>query len=175
VNGSRARGSQRQRVRGLLLVPLAAALIAACGATGGGSAGGGTPAQALCTSAATQVQIVVTHSSGRTRRACVDLRGASSITGEEALSRSGLGAQTEDLSFGLTVCRVDGEPASVPPGCVAQGGSYWSIWTGSPGTSWTYAQVTADKLQLMAGESLGLRYEAQSGTPTAPTTAPWRK
>jgi hypothetical protein len=175
VSGSGDPVSRGRSASRLVLLLLAAALLAACGSAGDAASGAGGRAQALCTDATTQVQVVATHSDGRTRRACVDLHGATSISGEEALSRSGLGVQTEELSFGLAVCRVDAEPASVPPGCVVQGGAYWSIWTGSPGKSWSYAQVTADKLQLKAGESLGLRYEAQSGTPTAPAGSPWRK
>ncbi len=106
---------------------------------------------------------------GRTRIVCVGF-SAPTVTAPALLAASGLSVQTAELSFGVAVCSVGGEPAQAP-GCIVSGAPYWSVWYSS-GSIWVFSTVTVDKLTIHPGESLGLHYIPQSGTPEPPAVPP---
>ncbi len=113
--------------------------------------------------------MISTDAAGVSSNACVALTGAT-VTAERLLQESGLSVQMATVGFGVAVCSVDGEPAQAP-GCIPQGAPYWSVWYSS-GNQWEFSTETVDKLTIHPGESLGLHYIPQSGTPAPPAVPP---
>jgi hypothetical protein len=151
----------------------AAALLAGvgCGSAGGPATASARPQLSACSRGAggSRAYVIASDGAGATRTACVRFQGPT-IPAQQLLSESGLSVTTATLSFGVAVCSVAGVPAQAP-GCIPPGAPYWSVWYSSE-RSWVYSTVTVDKLTIRSGESLGLHYIPQSGTPAPPGAPP---
>jgi hypothetical protein len=130
----------------------------------------GLPSTCAAKTSGHRAFVVVTHMNGSNRLSCGDFT-TDTITGPGLLQASSIPFKTAARSYGLAICEVDGEPTDAP-GCILPGAPYWSIWTGSPATGWEFAKVSIGKLALHDGESLGLHYVSQGGTPSPPAAAP---
>jgi hypothetical protein len=131
----------------------------------------GPGAAATCVAASgDRVAVVVQHSNGATLSRCVSF-AADSITGEQALSKSGIQAGTlPSGGFGVAVCQLDGEPTSYPPSCWTGTSLFWALFVARGGGSWQYSSVGISSIVLHDGDALGFRYQSQS-THTPPTIA----
>jgi hypothetical protein len=143
----------------------------------------GPGAAAACAAASgDRVAVVVQHGNGTTLSRCVAFSG-DSISGEQALAKSGIQAGTlPSGGFGVAVCQLDGEPASYPPSCWTGTSPFWALFVARGSGSWQYQSVGISSIVLHDGDALGFRYQSQSShapptiagdcpDPTPPPTA----
>lgn len=131
----------------------------------------GPGAAASCAAASgDRVAVVVQHGNGTTLSRCVSFSG-DSISGEQALARSGIQAGTlPSGGFGVAVCQLDGEPSSYPPSCWTGTSPFWALFVARASGSWQYSSVGISSIVLHDGDALGFRYQSQSSH-APPTTA----
>lgn len=100
-----------------------------------------------------QVAIVVDFGNGQVGTKCVSF-SEESITGFEALQRSGLPVETDFQTGGAAVCRIDGQGCpSDDCFCECRGGDeckYWSYWHFTNGT-WNYSVAGSSLYQVRDG------------------------
>lgn len=123
----------------------------------------GPGAAATCAAAAgDRVAVVVQHANGTTLSRCVAFAG-DSISGEQALAKSGIQAGTlPSGGFGVAVCQLDGEPSSYPPSCWSGTSPFWALFVSRGSGSWQYSSVGISSVVLHDGDALGFRYQSQS-------------
>jgi len=123
----------------------------------------GPGAAATCAAASGHhVAVVVQHGNGTTLSPCVTFAG-DSISGEQALAKSGIQAGTlPSGGFGVAVCQLDGEPTSYPPSCWTGTSPFWALFVARGSGSWQYSSVGISSVVLHDGDALGFRYQSQS-------------
>ncbi len=119
---------------------------------------------------ANQVAVVVDFGDGRIATRCVGF-SEESISGFEALSRTGLPVETDFQTGGAAVCRVDGQGCpSEDCFCSCRGGGdcmYWSYWHLQDG-AWNYSAAGSGLYQLHGGEVDGWVWGLGSVTQASP-------
>ena len=100
-----------------------------------------------------QVGVVVDFGNGQVAAKCVSFPG-DSITGFEALQRSGLPVETDYQTGGAAICRIDGQGCPADNCfCACRGGGeckYWSYWHFVNNT-WNYSVAGSGIYQLRDG------------------------
>ena len=114
--------------------------------------------------------VVVDYGDGQTATRCVGFTEAE-ISGQEALSRSGLVVENEVQAGGAAVCRIDGVGCAVDDCfCACRGGDecrYWSYWQFRNG-GWQYATAGAGQSRVADGAVEGWVWGAGSVTAAPP-------
>ena len=119
---------------------------------------------------ANQVAVVVDFGDGHIATRCVGF-SEDSISGFEALSRTGLPVETDFQSGGAAICRLDGQ--GCPPEdcfCSCRGGGdckYWSYWHLKNG-AWNYSAAGSALYQLRDGDIDGWVWGLGSVTQASP-------
>ena len=109
-----------------------------------------------------RVAVVVQHANGTTLSRCVPFAG-DSISGEQALAKSGIQAGTlPSGGFGVAVCQLDGEPTSYPPSCWTGTSPFWALFVTRGTGAWQYSSVGISSIVLHDGDALGFRFQGQS-------------
>ncbi len=114
--------------------------------------------------------VVVVHSDGTVRKACVRFP-ETEISGEVLLRRAGLDA-TVDLTnpMGALVCSIDGQGCKFPSqpcfcACAKLGAcAYWAYFTQDKAGGWTYAAQGASARAVHDGDLDGWVWMQTSGT-----------
>lgn len=152
----------------------AALALAACG--GGSSHSAAASASTTSTSAsctgvpgAHHVRVVVETSPSSVLQRCVGF-SSPAITATAVLSDAHVTLGTQNYSFGLAICQVDGVPAHYSQ-CLPSGKPYWALFVSRNGAAWASATVGISGTSLQPGDSLGLRYDSPTANP-APPPAP---
>ncbi|MBS4751499.1 hypothetical protein KG112_01595 [Nocardioides sp. zg-ZUI104] len=159
--------------RRLLSLPTSAAaaglVLAAVPLSPSAPASAGVAAAAPSACAADEVTVLVDPNElgGPTRTACAAAGTASYVFDEAGFELSGTGAP----GMQGYVCRIDGLPEDGR--CVA-GDSYWSLWWAEPGTTtWAYAGLGVNGLELEPGAWVGFAWhEGEGKAPPPDVTLP---
>lgn len=162
------------RALGLVLA-MALTLLSACGsptakAPAPGSSTAGSNLACSGHPGGGQAAVVVQAGAGQIVSRCLRV-GSSSISALSALQRAGIHIATQSYSFGLAVCQIDDVPAHYTK-CLPSGQPYWASFLASPGHGWTSATSGISDITLRPGDSLGFRYDPQSGSAAPPSVAP---
>ncbi len=119
---------------------------------------------------ANQVAVVVDFGDGRIETRCIGF-SEESISGFEALSRTGLPVETDFQTGGAAICRVDGQGCpSEDCFCSCRGGgdcNYWSYWHLRNG-AWNYSPAGSGIYPLHDGEVDGWVWGLGSVTQASP-------
>lgn len=120
-----------------------------------------------------RVAVVVDFGNGQIATKCVSFAEVS-ITGFEALQRSGLPVETDFQTGGAAVCRIDGKGCpSDDCFCECRGGGeckYWSYWHFENG-SWNYSVAGSSIYQVRDGAVDGWVWGLGSITQASPPPA----
>ncbi len=120
-----------------------------------------------------QVAVVVDFGNGQIISKCVGF-AEESITGFEALQRSGLPVETDFQTGGAAICRIDGKGCpSDDCFCECRGGGeckYWSYWHFENG-SWNYSVAGSSIYQVRDGAVDGWVWGLGSITQASPPPA----
>lgn len=117
-----------------------------------------------------RVALVVDFGNGQVAKRCVSF-SEETITGYEALMRSGLPVETDFQSGGAAVCRIDGQ--GCPPDdcfCSCRGGGsciYWSYWHLNDG-GWSYSAAGSGIYRVDDGDIDGWVWGLGSVTQASP-------
>ncbi len=114
-------------------------------------------------------RVVVEASSAKIVSSCVGF-STPTISAVSLLDHSHIQIGTQKFSFGLAICQADDVPSHYSS-CLSSSGPYWALFTSQGGAAWQQAQVGVSDVTMHPGDSLGLRYDPQSGT-AAPPPAP---
>jgi len=174
MSGTTPLGSRLARLSfGLIGLAALGSALAACSSSPTATTTGSTAgADASCSgvSGTNHVRVVVEASPSKVVSSCVGF-STGSISAVKALDESHIAFGTQDFgSSGLAVCSADDVPAHYTQ-CFSSTGPYWAIFTSSGGVAWRAASVGLSRITMHAGDSIGLRYDAQSG-PAAKPPAP---
>ena len=100
-----------------------------------------------------QVALIVDYGNGQVATRCVSFT-EDSISGYEALARTGLPVETDFQTGGAAVCQIDGQGCpSNDCFCACRGGGdckYWSYWHLNNGT-WSYSAAGSGLYQVQDG------------------------
>lgn len=98
----------------------------------------------------------------------------SQASGVTALRNAGFSVSfvQQNMSQGLFVCRIDGQPVPTAESCVSTppANASWSYWYADRGGSWRYSSAGAGNRRPPAGSVEGWRFT--NGRPTQPSVAP---
>lgn len=154
------------------LVAIGATLAACSGSPAAPTTGPTAGADASCSgvSGSNHARVVVEVSPSKVVSSCVGF-SSGSISAVKVIDESHIAFGTQDFgSSGLAVCSADNVPAHYTK-CFSSTGPYWAIFTSSGGAPWRTASVGLSRITMHAGDSIGLRYDPQTG-PTARPPAP---
>ena len=147
-------------LRTAILAPLVVAVIVTAAAIG--AVGPSLPAA----DAGGQNRAVVVVDTGSSVRAACVLFSESSITGAEALRRSGMSPVFQGFSgLGSGVCSLNGVGCPSDGSCLTcQAPSYWQYWRSSGG-GFSYSSAGASSTSVTDGSIEGWRWGAQQSPP----------
>jgi len=147
-----------------------AAMMSACSSTTSPVATSAS-ATASCSavSGTHHARVVVEASPSHVVSSCVGF-SAATISAVKLLDKSDIEFGTQSYSYGLAICQADNAPAHYSS-CFSSTGPYWALFTSKDGAAWVAAQVGVSDVTVSPGDSVGLRYDSQTGTP-APPPAP---
>lgn len=151
-----------------------AALLSACGGGTSASPSSAASADASCSSVSGthHARVVVEVSRTEIVSSCVGF-SSPTISAVKLLDDSDIEFGTQSSSYGLGICQADNVPAHYTT-CFPSDAPYWALFTSHDGAAWVEAQVGVSDITVHPGDSVGLRYDSQSGTaaaPSAPTPA----
>lgn len=113
---------------------------------------------AIPSGAVQRAALLVLHSDGTLRQACVEF-SEPSVSGYELLTRSGLASIVDPRNaMGVLVCSIDGEGCSFPEddclcACRDTGPcQYWAYFTRASDGSWTYSPVGPSTRRVSDGD-----------------------
>jgi hypothetical protein len=173
MSGSSPLGAGLARLSlGILALLGLGGALAACSSSPTATTSG---ADASCSgvSGTHHARVVVEVSPTRIVSSCVGF-STPAISAVKLLDDSHIGFGTQNYSsLGLAICSADGVPAHYTQ-CFSSSGPYWALFTSSDGAAWQTPQVGLSQVTVHPGDSIGLRYDSQTGTaakPPAPSPA----
>ncbi|HMK62707.1 MAG TPA: hypothetical protein VK386_03725 [Acidimicrobiales bacterium] len=150
----------------LALLGLSAVLGACSSTTSPVATSGSAAASCSAVSGTHHARLVVEVSPSHIVSSCVGFSSAT-ISAVKLLDRSDIELGTQSYSYGLAICQADNVPAHYST-CFSSTGPYWALFTSKGGAAWVMAQVGVSDITVNPGDSIGLRYDSQTGTPAAP-------
>lgn len=157
------------RPLGGLLAGLGLALsLAACSSNSPTALTSSADASCSGVSGPHHVRVVVEASPSKVVSSCVGF-STTAISAVKALDKSHIELGTQTFSYGLAICQADDVPAHYSS-CFSSSGPYWALFTSKDGAAWQQAQVGVGAITLDPGDSIGLRYDSQTGTAAPPPT-----
>lgn len=154
---------------GVLIALGLSATLAACSSSGTVATTSSAGASCSGVSGTNHARVVVEASPSKIVSSCVGF-STSTISATKLLQRSHIEFGTQSSSYGLGICQADDVPAHYST-CFSSTGPYWALFTSKDGAAWQGAQVGVSGITVHPGDSIGLRYDPQTGTP-APPPAP---
>lgn len=169
LSPSRVGGARLIFALGLLMV-LGSALAACSSAPAATTRPVTTGPDASCSgvSGTHHVRVVVEVSRTKIVSNCVGF-STTSLSAIKALHGSHIAFGTQHYSTGVAICSADGVPAHYSQ-CFSSTGPYWALFISRNGAPWRAASVGLSEIALRSGDSIGVRYDSQSGTAAKPPT-----
>jgi hypothetical protein len=170
-------GLARLSLVGLSVLALGGMLVAyassSAATTSGAHVASGAYASCSGVSGTHHARVVVEVSPAKIISSCVGF-STRKISAVKLLDASHIAFGTESYSgLGLAICAADNVPAHYSK-CFSSSGPYWALFISRNGAAWKMPSVGVSHITVHPGDSIGFRYDSQTGTarkPPAPRPA----